>query len=210
MRERVRDPAKLLRSVEFALRHGFEPDEVRPMLEELVTVSQAGSAQWVFAHRTLAEVLLEHTPWRAATAARIAAAHSPEDDGACALLALALTLLGHYRAAAKAYTRAIAIAPQNPGYAHNLGHLLDVALGRPVEAVPLLRRAHRDDPHVEIAASLAHALARVGKVAEGKRVLKRALGRAEPTEDQAALLGWLEQGAPTKRADARVSARKRP
>ncbi len=70
----------------------------------------------------------------------------PDDDRAWAVLGFCQTLLGNYRYAAKAYRRAVHAAPKNPWYAHNLGHLLDVALDRVEEALPLLHIAYRSVP----------------------------------------------------------------
>ena len=96
---------------------------------------------------------------------------------------------------------------ENPWYAHNLGHLLDVALGRPSEALFWLRTAYVGAPnHGEIANSLAHALARAGRVAEAKKVLARAM-RKSASSEQAALWRWLEQGAP---ADKKRAPRSTP
>jgi Flp pilus assembly protein TadD len=182
--------------VDFALRNDFTADEVVPMLEALARAEPAGTASWVFAQQKLAEVLVESDPWRAAIAARAAMAHAPDDEAPRALLGLALTLLGHYRSAARAYRAALSIAPDNPWYAHNLGHLLDVALDQPREAVTLLTRAHLTESHLEIAASLAHALGRIGRTDQARKVLTRALGEAAPNAEHAALLAWLDRGAP--------------
>jgi tetratricopeptide (TPR) repeat protein len=158
-----------------------------------------GSEACAFAHRNLAEILVDRDPWRAALHARRATTAQPDDDRGWAAMGLCQTLLGNYRAAASAYHRAVECSPGNPWYAHNLGHLLDVALGRPRDAVGWLRRAYegaRCDG--EIATSYAQALARAGETDEAKRVLKRATRRGA-TREQAALLKWLgshQQGAP--------------
>jgi Flp pilus assembly protein TadD len=196
------EPARLKRNIEWALRHAFEERDVLPMVEALARSAERGSRDWVFAHRQLAELVVEKQPWRAAIAARLVARFAPDDDGARALQGLALTLLGHYQCAVRAYRSALAIAPDNPWYAHNLGHLLDVALNRPHESLGLLRRAFLAEPHPEIASSLAHALARTGRVDEAKKVLSQALEGSRPTPDQAALLEWLDQGAPLVRPGA--------
>lgn len=212
MRERPprEDAARLERNVAWALRNSFEPRDIVPMVETLVRISEPGSSTWVFAHRQLAELVVEQQPWRAASAARTAAAHAPHDCASHALLGLALTLLGHYHSAAKAYRAALSLSPDNPWYAHNLGHLLDIALARPHEAVTWLRRAHRQEPHIEIAASLAHALGRVGRASEGEKVLRSSLGQSEPTTDQRALLDWLASGAPDSKARKVGRKRKAP
>lgn len=190
-------PARLRRSVDLALRNDLTPDEVVvPMLEALARAEPPGSASWVFAQQKLAELVVETQPWRAAVAARAAMAHAPDDEAPKATLGLALTLLGHYRAAARAYRAAVAVAPGNPWYAHNLGHLLDIALDEPHEAVALLTRAYQVEPHLEIAASLAHALGRTGCIDQARELLSLALGDARPNAEHAALMAWLDRGAP--------------
>jgi tetratricopeptide (TPR) repeat protein len=196
MPENSTDVARLRRSIEWGVRNALHPAELLLMAESLVDAAEPGSPSWVYAQRQLAELLVEPDPWRATITARLVAKHTPEDDGAYAVQGLALTLLGHYRVAARAYRQALAIAPNNPWYAHNLGHLLDVALARPLDALPLLRRAHQLEPHAEIASSLAHALGRTGHVAEATTLLKRSFKGEPPSDDQQALLSWLESGAP--------------
>ncbi|APR77153.1 Hypothetical protein A7982_02500 [Minicystis rosea] len=189
---------RLRRDVERALRDHLDAEDVLPLLARLARAAAPESDAWIFAHRHLAEIGVEHDPWRAALFARRVIAHRPEDDGAWAVLGLSQSLLGHHRYAARAYERALALAPDNPWYAHNLGHLYDVALDRPVEALPLLERATAAQPtEADIAASYAHALARCGRVAQAKRVLKRAIRRGA-TADQMALWRWLEAGAPAR------------
>jgi tetratricopeptide (TPR) repeat protein len=167
-----------------------------PLLHRLARTAAPGSDESVFAHRHLAELIAGRHPWRAALYARRVVSERPDDDRAWAVLALCQTLLGNYRYAAASYQRALACAPKNPWYAHNLGHLLDVALRRPNEALFWLKTAAAGAPnHSEIATSLAHALACAGKIGEAKKVLARAMKRSASRE-QAALWRWLEQGAP--------------
>jgi Flp pilus assembly protein TadD len=208
MPEKTPDVPRLRRSVEWAARHALPPSEMLAMVESLAQAASSGSADWVFAQRQLAELLVESDPWRATITARLVARHTPDDDGAFAVQGLALTLLGHYHVAARAYRTALAMAPDNPWYAHNLGHLLDVALGRPESALPLLRQAFHTEPHPELAASLAHALGRVGRVEEATKVLRRSLKGEPPTDDQLALLSWLESGAPASTRRARGGLRR--
>lgn len=187
---------RLRREVEDALSGEFDAETILPLLAQLARAADPESDEWIFAHRHLAEIGVEHDPWRAALFARRVLQRRRDDDGAWAVLGLALSLLANYRAAARAYERAIAIAPKNPWYAHNLGHLYDVALDRPDDALPLLARANLAQPEeADIAASYAHALARAGKVTAAKRILKRAIRRGG-TADQMALWRWLEAGAP--------------
>lgn len=208
MPENTPDVPRLRRSIEWAVRHALPPAELLTMVESLASAAPTGTPDWIYAQRQLAELLVEPDPWRATVTARLVAKHAPDDDGAYAVQGLALTLLGHYRVAAQAYRAALALAPDNPWYAHNLGHLLDVALSRPRDALPLLRQAFQMEPHPEIASSLAHALGRTGRVAEATTLLKRSFKGEPPTDDQRALLSWLEDGAPTP-AGRRASRRDR-
>jgi Flp pilus assembly protein TadD len=189
---------RLQREVERALADNLDAEDVLPMLARLARAADPDSEAWIYAHRHLAEIGVEHDPWRAALFARRVIALRRDDDGAWAVLGLAFSLLGHHRAAARAYERALALSPSNPWYAHNLGHLYDVALDRPGDALPLLARAARAEPgEAEIAASYAHALARAGQVASARRVLAHAL-RHGATADQMALWRWIEAGAPPR------------
>ncbi len=202
-RESRETEAKRLRQdVEWALESALAPADVLPLLHRLARTAKSGSEESAFAHRQLAELLVEREPWRATLHARHVLATSPDDERAWAALALSQTLLGNYRYAANAYARALRAAPKNPWYAHNLGHLLDVALDRPNEAVELLRSAfegskRRAAPNSEIAASFVHALARTGAIDEAKRVLTQTMKRGGSRE-HAALLRWLDAGAPEK------------
>jgi tetratricopeptide (TPR) repeat protein len=187
---------ELRRQIEWTLARAVDPGDVLPMLHRLVRLAAEGSDECLFANLHLAELLVERDPWRAALYARRVVAHRADDDRGWATLALCQTLLGNYKFAVSAYHHALASAPKNPWYAHNLGHLLDVALGRAEEAVAWLRRAYQSAAYSgEVAASYAHALARVGRIAEARRVLTRAMKRSSSRE-HAALLKWVEQGAP--------------
>jgi tetratricopeptide (TPR) repeat protein len=192
-----RKQAHELRSqIEWTLARAIDPSDVLPMLHRLARLAQAGSDDSLFANLHLAELLVERDPWRAALFARRVLAHRPEDDRGWATLALCQTLLGNYKFAVTAYHRALVGAPKNPWYAHNLGHLLDVALDRATDAITWLKQAYQSAPESgEVAASYAHALARVGRLTEARKVLTRATKRGASRE-HAALLRWLEQGAP--------------
>jgi Flp pilus assembly protein TadD len=197
--------AALRREIEHALRRAFDPADVLPRLARLARLAKPSSDDGVFAHRQLAELLVERHPWRAALYARRALAHRGHDDRAWAILAFCQTLLGNFHCAASAYRQAISCAPSNPWYAHNLGHLLDVALGQPARALGWLRAAYdAKGDNSEIVASYAHALARAGHTNEARLVLERALDRFESRELEA-ILRWLDQGAPS-----RASTHERP
>ena len=193
---------RLKQDVEWALRSALDPNDVLPLLHRLVRTAEPRSGESIYAHRQLAELLVERHPWRAALHARKVLACVGNDDRAWAILGLCQTLLGHYRYATTAYHHALTASPKNPWYAHNLGHLIDVALGRAGEAIVFLRAAYEGaSDNGEIASSFAHALARAGKLPEAKRVLSRAMKRGVSRE-QAAIWKWLEQGAPADKDSA--------
>lgn len=205
---------RLRRDAELALREAADPGAILPLLHRLARRAPDGSEACAFAHRSLAEILVDRDPWRAALHARRATRAQPDDDRGFAALGLCLTLLANYRAAAASYRRALDLAPHNPWYAHNLGHLLDVAIGRPHEALPWLARAYEEARRDgEIATSYAQALARAGSFDEARRVLRRATRRGA-TREQAALLRWLDAPEnerapiePARRAGGRVQLR---
>ena len=189
----------LRRSVEWALLRAVDPATVLPMLHRLSRVAPEGTDDRVYAYRHLAELLADQHPWRAALFARRVLSVHPLDDGAWSTLALCHALLGHYRCAVGAYRRALDVAPENVAYSHNLGHLLDVALGRPEEALPWLEAAYEGTGRrADVAVSFAHALGRTGRLAEAKKVTERAQSARDAglTRERAALVRWLEQGAP--------------
>ena len=113
-----------------------------PRLAKLARIASPTSDDSVFAHRKMAELLVDRDPWRAALCVRRALAHRPDDDRAWATLAYCQTLLRNFRYAVRAYKSALACAPGNPWYEHNIGHLYDVALGESARALPFLRAAY--------------------------------------------------------------------
>jgi hypothetical protein len=189
---------RLRRDVEWALQRALDPTTVLPMLHRLSRIAADGSDESVYAQRRLAELLADQHPWRAALAARRVLAVQPTDDGAWGILALCHALLGNYRCAVAAYRRALHLSPKNPAYAHNLGHLVDVALDRPKEALAWLRAAYaQTNRRPDVAVSLAHALGRAGELAEAKLVSRRALRAADPScqREHIAIARWLAGGA---------------
>ena len=109
--ESAAETARLRQEIERALRCAFDPADVLPRLARLARLAPPASDDGIFAHRQLAELLVERHPWRAALYARRALHHRRDDDRAWAVLAFCQTLLGNFRAAASAYKRAIASAP---------------------------------------------------------------------------------------------------
>jgi tetratricopeptide (TPR) repeat protein len=170
------DIGRLHGDVAWALEKGLGPRDLVPMLERLRRHAPPGSSSACFAGTELAELLLPTDPWRAAVLARQVLVHQ-ETDRAWALLGLALSVLGHYSSAKRAFAKALRLSPACSSYAHNLGHLLDAGLDRPREALRWLEQAVRARPFdAEIAASYAHALVRVGRAPEARQALERAMG----------------------------------
>ncbi len=191
------DVARLIRRAESALRRARSRREVEPLLHKILQLTGEGSEASIFAHRHLAELLLEENPWVAALHLRRVLDHRREDDVVHALMGLCHALLGNFGAAVAAYRRALARAPRNPWYHHNLGHLLDVALAQPSRALEHLVRAHEMEPlEDEITASLAHCRAMLRHLDEAKRLAREAIKVAPRNRDHQALLAWIEDGAP--------------
>ncbi|MBN1608930.1 MAG: hypothetical protein JW940_20050 [Polyangiaceae bacterium] len=176
MNSRRRDLETLVCDVEWALAHGLEAPELVTMLRNLVARAARGSPEALFSRLKLAELVVSEMPWKAALLAR-SVIELCDDGHAWAVLGLAQTLLGNFKSAAKAYRHALMLSPASPEIAHNLGHLLDVALGRPNEALRYLKMAHHARPSEgEIVSSYAHALLRAGRRREAHEMLVRGLG----------------------------------
>jgi tetratricopeptide (TPR) repeat protein len=198
----------LTASVVGRLSQGRAPSELAPDFARLARMAPEGSSAWRLAHVELARLAMESDPWRGSVLARRVTKHHPYDHEAWGLLGLGQSLLGHHRFAIRAYERARALAPSNPYYAHNLGHLYDVVTAELPRALELLRQAARALPdHPDVLLSLAHALARAREVREARRVLARAarLGSQGPEHLQLARqLATL--GAPQRAAAGRGRA----
>lgn len=191
--------ASLRSRAEQALRSDRPREQVVRLLETLAARAPERSPEACFAHRHLAELHLESSPWQAALHLRRVLSVDADDDIAQALMGLCQAVQGNYRSAVAAYRRAVALSPSNPWYNHNLGHLLDVALESPQDALPYLRKAHKAQPaQEEVGASYAHCLGRVGAVEEGAAVARALLVRHPRHSDLRALLAWLESGAPRR------------
>jgi tetratricopeptide (TPR) repeat protein len=182
---------RLQSNIAWAVAHGLGARDLIPMLERLIEHAPLGSDCKIAAERQLAELIVESAPWRAALLTRDVLKHK-DDDRAWALFGLAHTLLGNHRSARRAYVRALARSPGCASYAHNLGHLIDVAFDQPREALRWLKQAHGAAPdEEEIAASYAHALARSEQVPQALAVLERVLN----SRDRASKLidRWLSR-----------------
>ena len=194
------DPRVLRRNIERALRRNDAPGDIVPMLERLQRVALEGSDERSYADRRLAELLLETHPWRAAVHVRRLIEREPDDDAVWALSGLAHALLGNHRYACVAYRRALARSPGNPWYSHNLGHLLDVALDRPADAIKHLERAYKGVPdEPAIACSLVHALWRAGELGRARAVLRPLMRRESSDPDVIALAIELDRAESAKR-----------
>ncbi|MEM9189969.1 MAG: tetratricopeptide repeat protein [Myxococcota bacterium] len=209
-KERESSPDALRRAVERAMRRGEPVEVVRRRLESLIEVAEPGSDHSFFGHRQLAEILIEEHPWKAALHLREVAKVCSDDDVVHALMGLCQALLGNFMSAVAAYRRALHVAPRNPWYHHNLGHLLDVALSKPQDAERHLRAAHRMEPlEHEITASLAHCLARLDELKEAQELMEEAVAAAPENEDHRSLLEWIEDGAPEQSGPRRGPTRDR-
>lgn len=188
---------RLRRRVERALSSGARGRDVLRDLDRLAREAGDGHDA-LFAHRQLAELRLESAPWVAALHLRRLITAKAADDGVFAMMGLCQAMLGNFRAAIASYRKAVELAPRNPWYHHNLGHLLDVGVGCARTALTHLRLSYGLEPKEhEIAASLAHCVARLGEIDEARALAKEALRRAPNNADHRALLGWIERGAPS-------------
>ena len=191
-RARTTPSAELRNRAEEVLRHDRESARLLLLLRRLASCSSEGSDDAIFAHRHLAEILLDRDPWRASLHARALLRARPDDDRGWAALGLAQADLGHPRFAVRAFERAVELSPQNPWYAHNPRVLLDAALDDPERAIPWLAKAaerHRTRPFL---AALAHALRRAGRHEDARAL--RSEGSSKTPRVHAAVLHVLERG----------------
>jgi Flp pilus assembly protein TadD len=182
--------------IEWALSQGLPLGDLVPMVERLLQQAGPDTPHLNYAKRQLAELIVRKEPFRAARLAQEVLAENRDDDRALAALGLACLLMGHFKVAEKSYRAALALVPHCPWYAHNLGHLLDVAMGRPHEALPLLRMSRRALPQEpDIARSYAHALLGAGREEEAWEHLLEAVddNRTRAAELRAQ---WLAGKAP--------------
>jgi tetratricopeptide (TPR) repeat protein len=197
---KAKDPSELDRlraRIDDALRRERPRAEIMPLLERLLGQVPEHGDLFVYAHRHMAELLLQEEPWRAALHLRRVLKSGAGDDTAHALMGLCQALLGNFDSAVFHYERALALDPSNAWYHHNLGHLLDVALNMPEVAVLHLRWAHDSHPmEDEVTASLSHCLARIGELEEAEALAREALDLSTDHESHASLLSWVRKGAP--------------
>jgi cytochrome c-type biogenesis protein CcmH/NrfG len=202
MAELSAEAEALWRAVELANTGRAAGERVHQLLEQLAAAAPEGSEAWVYAHRELAALVRPKDPWRASVCARRALAHAPTDAMAWGVLALCQTALGNHAFALRAYRKALALDPDNPWYAHNLGHFLDVLHDRSEEGAQLITHAlqaltewpqasrrHR----VEMTASLAHALMRTGHVAAAHAHMRDVVGSGLATRAHHDLYGAIRR-----------------
>ena len=196
------DLERMLTDVEWAMSKQFAARDLVPMLENLVRAAPTVSEAAYFAKLRLSELIVGDAPFRAARLARDVLVRG-ESDRAWAVLGLAHTLLGNYRVAARSYRRALLLAPECAIYEHNLGHVLDVAMNRPRDALAHLARAHRDLPEEsEIASSYAHALLRSGQLEKARELLAKAVKC--PAEAAEILKTWQYANGNTADSSGRI------
>jgi tetratricopeptide (TPR) repeat protein len=201
--------SRLRERAERALASGRRGGEVLSVLETMTREAPDGSVHALFAHRHLAEIQLECSPWRAALHLRRVVDAGGDDDSVHALMGLCQALLGNYRAAVSAYRKAVRLSPRTPWYHHNLGHLLDVGLGDARSALDHLRIAHRlQSEEDEITASLAHCLARLGRLDEARAMAEIAASSAPRNREHKVLLEWILEGAPDSKAPPNRASRR--
>lgn len=185
------DLPKLERSLRWALANQLPQRELVAMLRPIVAHTCSRSENGELARLQLAEQLLQSEDpskhaWEAAalTLGLLRSTTSAERRArANHALGLAYTVMGHYKAARRAYGRALHDAPDDPVAAHNLGHLLDVVFDRPRSALRWLALAHRELTNdAEVAASYARALCRSGELERARAVLRRAVPEAARVE----------------------------
>jgi Flp pilus assembly protein TadD len=165
------------------------------MLTKLVASAAPGSPEQVFAKLELSELVVQEQPFRAARLALDVLSAGPVARG-YGVLGIAYSLLGSFRSARRAYEQAVALAPDHPGYRHNLGHLLDVLFDSPRSALVHLASAQRSAPdEPALASSYAHALARTGQAARAVDLLVRTLSWSQEQASRT-VAAWRE-GEPT-------------
>ena len=191
--------AALRDRIDQAIRDGRSPRSLQSLLDRLARAAPHGSEDALFAHRQLADLAFDRSPWRALLHLRHVLADHPDDETALAMQGFCHARLGNVGAAAAAYRRALKLQPDSPWYNHHLGTLLDAGLGRPREALPWLERAHRLAPREDdICASRGHCLARVGRLDDAAERLEEAVRLCPGSADHREALVWARAGAPAE------------
>src|SRR5262245_13527294 len=103
----------LHRRAEQAIRGAKPRDYVLRLLQQLIAAAADDSEAARFAHRHLAELRLEESPWHAALHLRRVLKQDADDHIAQALMGLCQALQANFRCAVAAYRRAVVLAPAN-------------------------------------------------------------------------------------------------
>ncbi|MCH2108808.1 MAG: hypothetical protein MK135_05730 [Polyangiaceae bacterium] len=180
---------ELYADVEWALSEGLPATEVIFALDRLKAAAPKGSGYELYTNRYLAEALLERAPFRALKCGR-RALELEEDACTFACVGIAHLSLKNDSSAELAFRGALRLEPENPWYAHNLGHILDTCLNRSEEALKWLESAHRALPDdVDVLLSLAHAVFRVQGEEPTRNLLLRAF-EGSTSEVEGRLRSW--------------------
>lgn len=186
--------ARLERNLDWALKQELPNPELVRMLRAFVRHAEAGDPRGRLARLELSERLLmlpspTNIAWESVRLAREVLTHEPSvalRGRAYGVLGVGLSLLGCYRAARKAYFQGLRCEPGHPVMAHNLGQLLATVFDKPALALRWLKSAYAQLDHdVEVAASLAWALCRLGRAAEARQTLVQGFARVgypDPSE----------------------------
>jgi hypothetical protein len=210
-KERVsqEEVARLERNLDWALKRELPNLELVRMLRAFLKHSNAVDQRGRLARLELSERLLmlpspRTHAWEAVRLAREVLSHEADSTHrarAYGVLGVGLTLLDCYRAARKAYFTGLRCDPGHPVMAHNLGQLLATVFGKPGMALRWLQQAHASLDHdVEVAASLAWALCKVGRQAEALGILTRGFAEVGYPEPRDAALRTLERWQDTPKA----------
>ncbi|HTQ03699.1 MAG TPA: tetratricopeptide repeat protein [Polyangiaceae bacterium] len=182
---------RMVSDVSWAISRGLPKRDLLAMLKRLIASAAPGSPEQSFAKLELSELVVGDEPFRAARLALDVLKEEGPEPRAFGVLGIAHSLLGNFRAARRAYERAVELEPEHPAYRHNLGHLLDIAFDRPREALRHLALARRVRPsEPAIVTSEAHALTRAGQAARAVQLLERTLGWSH-AEAESRVEGWL-------------------
>jgi Tfp pilus assembly protein PilF len=206
-KERVsqEEVARLERNLDWALKRELPNPELVRMLRAFLKHATGTDPRARLARLELSERLLtlpnpRSTAWESVRLAQevLSQEHDPTLRArAYGVLGVGFTLLECYRAARRAYYSGLRCDPGHPVIAHNLGQLLAAVFQEPALALRWLERAHAVLDHdVEVAASLAWALCRLGRDDEARATLTRGfavVGYPEPEDAaQRTLQRWHE------------------
>ena len=192
---RTASPSRRARALERA-----RSDRVLPLLcTGCARCSEEGSDDVVFAHRQLAELLLDRDPWRASLHARALTRMRPDDDRGWAALGLSQSLLGQLPLRGLALERAARLlAGRTPG-TRTTSASCSTSRSTAREAVAHLR-ARYERAAAAGRRDVARARARACARAAGGEAPARARARRRPRRPAraAALLEQARKAAPSR------------